>query len=52
MAYPEAKTIHLVMDNLNIHHRKALADVLGPEMANRSLGSLRRPLHTHSRKLA
>lgn len=24
---------HLVMDNLNIHRRKALADVFGPEMA-------------------
>ena len=23
MAYPEAKTIHLVLDNLNIHRRKA-----------------------------
>ena len=33
LAYPEAKTIHLVMDNLNIHRRKALADALGPEMA-------------------
>ncbi len=33
MAYPEAKTIHLVMDNLNIHRRKPLADVFGPEMA-------------------
>ena len=33
MAYPEAKTIHLVMDNLNIHRRKALAAVFGPEMA-------------------
>ena len=33
MAYPEAKTIHLVMDNLNIHRRKALADVFGAEMA-------------------
>jgi hypothetical protein len=33
MAYPEAKTIHLVMDNLNIHRREALADVFGPEMA-------------------
>jgi hypothetical protein len=29
MAYPDAKTIHLVMDNLNIHWRKALADVFG-----------------------
>ena len=33
MAYPDAKTIHLVMDNLNIHRRKALADVFGPQMA-------------------
>jgi len=33
MAYPKAKTIHLVMDNLNIHRRKALSDVFGPEMA-------------------
>ncbi len=32
-AYPEAETIHLVMDNLNIHRRKALADVFGPDMA-------------------
>jgi hypothetical protein len=33
MQYPEAKTIHLVMDNLNIHHRKSLTDVFGAEMA-------------------
>ena len=33
MAYPEAETIHLVLDNLNIHRRKALADVFGAEMA-------------------
>ena len=33
LQYPEAKTIHLVMDNLNIHHRKSLADVFGAEMA-------------------
>src|SRR5262249_44910104 len=33
MAYPEAETIHLVLDNLNIHRRKALADVFGTEMA-------------------
>ena len=33
MAYPEAKTIHLVMDNLNINRQKALADVFGVEMA-------------------
>jgi len=33
MAYPEAETIHLVLDNLNIHRRKALVDVFGAEMA-------------------
>ncbi len=33
LAYPEARTIHLIMDNLNIHHQKALADVYGTEMA-------------------
>jgi DDE superfamily endonuclease len=29
LAYPEAKTIHLVMDNLNIHHKKPLTDLYG-----------------------
>jgi DDE superfamily endonuclease len=33
MAYPDAATIHLVLDNLNIHRRKVLADVFGAEMA-------------------
>jgi hypothetical protein len=33
LAYPAAKTIHLVMDNLNIHTQKSLADVFGSEMA-------------------
>jgi hypothetical protein len=33
LAYPNADTIHLVLDNLNIHRRKALADVFGEEMA-------------------
>src|ERR1022692_4120986 len=32
--YPEAKTIHLVMDNLNIHRRKSLTDVFGVEVGN------------------
>ena len=31
MAYPEAKTIHLVMDNLNIHCRKSLTDYFGAQ---------------------
>jgi hypothetical protein len=33
LAYPEAKTIYLVMDNLNIHRQKALGDAFGAEMA-------------------
>ncbi len=33
MEYTEAKTIHLVMDNLNIHRRKSLTDAFGTEMA-------------------
>src|SRR6516165_11164156 len=33
LAYPEAKTIHLVMDNLNIHSQKSVTDVFGAEMA-------------------
>ncbi len=31
MRYPDATTIHLVMDNLNIHRRKSLTDLLGEE---------------------
>ena len=33
LAYRDAKTIHLVMDNLNIHRRKFLVDVFGAKMA-------------------
>src|SRR5579862_4216760 len=29
LQYPAARTIHLVMDNLNIHRRKSLTDLLG-----------------------
>jgi hypothetical protein len=32
LQYPQAKTIHLVMDNLNIHCRKSLTDAFGAEM--------------------
>ena len=32
LAYPEAKTIHLVMDNLNTHCRKSLTDAYGAEI--------------------
>jgi len=33
LAYPTAKTIHLVLDNLNIHSQKSLTNVFGAEMA-------------------
>jgi hypothetical protein len=52
LAYPEAKTIHLVLDNLNIHRRKTLADIFGAENGGGSLGSVHCPLHANSRKLA
>ncbi len=32
MQYPEARTIHLVMDNLNIHRRKSVTDLLGEDV--------------------
>ena len=51
LQYPEAKTIHLVMDNLNIHRRKSLTDVSATRW-RRGLGPLHRSLHAHSRKLA
>src|SRR5271157_436818 len=34
MEYPAAETIHLVMDNLNIHRRKSLTDVFGVEIGS------------------
>src|ERR1700740_2630649 len=37
LEYPVAQTIHLVMDNLNIHRRKSLTDLYGAEMAGRDL---------------
>ena len=33
VAYPKAETIHLAMDNLNIHRRKTLVDDFGAKMA-------------------
>lgn len=30
-AYPDARRIHLVVDNLNIHNNKTITDVLGPK---------------------
>jgi len=33
--YPAAQTIHLVMDNLNIHYRKSLTDSFGEEVGGK-----------------
>jgi hypothetical protein len=40
-AYPRARTIHLVMDNLNIHCEKSLTDHLGPRVGRRVWRRLR-----------
>ena len=32
LSYADAKTIHLVVDNLNIHRQKSLTDTLGTEV--------------------
>jgi len=34
MQYPEVKTIHLILDNLNIHCRKSLTDAFGEEVGS------------------
>ena len=34
-AYPEARTIHMVVDNLNIHCEKSLTDHFGPFLGKR-----------------
>jgi hypothetical protein len=39
LQYPDAQTIHLVMDNLNSHSQKSLIDLYGPEMASEVWGS-------------
>jgi hypothetical protein len=43
LQHPKAKTIHLVMDNSNIHRRKSITDLCGPIHCS---------LHAHSRELA
>ena len=48
MQYPQADTIHLVVDNLNIHCRKSLTDLLGDDR-RRGLGSLHYPPHPETR---
>ena len=41
MEYADAKTIHLVMDNLNIHCQKSLTDTFGPREGRRVWQRLR-----------
>jgi hypothetical protein len=36
--YPAARTIHLVVDNLNIHRRKSLTDLLGEQVGKEVWG--------------
>jgi len=48
MQYRDAATIHLVLDNLNIHCLKSLTDRDGP----RGMGPLHNSLHPETRKLA
>src|SRR6266481_2053603 len=52
IAYPEAKTIHLVIDNLNIHHKEAPDGPLRRRVRRRDLGTVYRSLHAHPWKLA
>jgi hypothetical protein len=36
--YPKTRTIHLVLDNLNIHRRKSLTDLLGENVGGEVWG--------------
>ena len=38
LQYPAARTIHLVLDNLNIHRRKSMADLLGDQVGGEIWG--------------
>ncbi len=51
MAYPQAKTIHLIMEPQHPPAQGA-GRCLRPGDGGRGLGSLHRPLHAHSRQLA
>ena len=49
LAYPERRPSIWHLDNLNIHRRKALADIAGAEMIGGSLESLHCPLQPDPR---
>jgi hypothetical protein len=50
--YPTARTIHLVMDNLSSHSKKALTDRLGEEEGGALWDRFTGSLHAGTRKLA
>jgi DDE superfamily endonuclease len=50
--YPRARTIHLVLDNLNTHCRKALTDRYGEKLGSLLWARFTVQLHTHTRQLA
>jgi hypothetical protein len=53
--YPAAKTIHLVLDNLNIHRRKSLTDLLGAQVGGEVWDRFTvhyTPVHGSTRQLA
>ena len=49
--YPEADTIHLVMDNLSSHTRKAVVERFGPEGGWLAVESVQRALHAQAWQL-
>jgi hypothetical protein len=51
-SYPEADTIHLVMDNLSSHSRKALVERFGDKIRRTAVGALHRALHAQTWQLA
>ena len=51
-AYPAAKTIHIVMDNLNTHTEKSLINNLGPKRGSNLWKRLQGSLHAKTRQLA
>ena len=51
LQYMEAKTIHLVLDNLNIHRRKSLTDWFGREIGSEIWDRFYGSLYAQSREL-
>ena len=57
-AYPDARRIHIILDNLNTHRLKSLTDAFGDADGRRlcrwpsALATLRHPSHAEARQLA